>query len=74
MNAKPWDLLDKSLRVSEEIATERMNICQDCKHLTITKQCTKCGCFMELKTKLKHAYCPIYKWMDIQDENEGGNK
>jgi len=70
MNAKPWDLLDKSQRVSDDIAHERMEICKSCKHLTITQQCTKCGCFMELKTKLKNAYCPIYKWMDIKNEGE----
>lgn len=70
MNAKPWDLLDQSLRVSDDIANMRMSICHDCKHLTVTKQCTKCGCFMELKTKLKNAYCPIYKWVEIENEGE----
>jgi len=67
MNAKPWHLFDPNLRVDEEVANERMNICLDCKHLIqMTKQCTKCGCFMEAKTLLKNAACPIGKWWHIE--------
>jgi len=41
----------------------RYTICKECPHLRkITKTCTKCNCFMPLKTKLKEVSCPIGKW------------
>jgi hypothetical protein len=44
-------------------AESRLVVCLDCPHLiALTKQCKKCGCFMEAKTKLKSASCPIEKW------------
>jgi hypothetical protein len=62
-DTRPWDLLNPNVpKVTEEIADERMHICNDCAHLTITKQCTKCGCFMNAKVKLEAATCPIGKW------------
>ena len=61
---KPWDLLDPdSPRASEELQKERMSICNLCENLIqLTKQCNKCGCFMEMKTRLLDAKCPIEKW------------
>jgi len=38
-------------------------VCLSCEHLIqLTKTCKKCGCFMELKTKLQDAVCPLGKW------------
>ncbi|NBP00403.1 MAG: hypothetical protein EBU90_09820 [Proteobacteria bacterium] len=52
-----------SLIVSEEVKSERLNICLQCEYLVKpTNQCTKCGCLMNLKTKLKEVNCPIGKW------------
>ena len=66
MNAKPWDILDKNKRTSEEIYQERMDICNGCEFLfTPTKTCKMCGCFMELKTRINDAYCPLRKWNAI---------
>ena len=63
MNAKPWDILDKNKRVLEDIYKERMDICNKCDYfINMTKQCKKCGCFMEIKTRIDNAYCPIGKW------------
>ncbi len=43
--------------------TERMEICRSCPHLTLPfNRCEKCGCFMDLKTRLQNARCPIGKW------------
>jgi len=62
-DARPWDLLDPSMRAEEEVADQRYSICLSCPELiNMTKQCKKCGCFMALKTKVKHASCPIGKW------------
>jgi len=61
---KPWDLFDSDApRSSEEIQKERMQSCLSCENLIqFTKQCNKCGCFMEMKTRLLDAKCPIGKW------------
>lgn len=63
MNAKPWHIFNKDKRVEEDIYSKRMNICKACEYYyTPTKQCKKCGCFMEIKTKIDNAICPIGKW------------
>ena len=60
---RPWDLLNPDTEyVEDSIQAERMTICEGCDHLMVTKQCSKCGCFMVAKTKLLHASCPIGKW------------
>jgi len=65
--ARPWDLFNKNIgRVQNEIAKERMDICNSCPELIkLTKQCKKCGCFMEAKTKLPNASCPLGKWGEV---------
>jgi hypothetical protein len=61
--AKPWHLLNKDNYVDSAIADKRFSICLECPRLLKkTKQCRECGCFMELKTKLYNASCPIGKW------------
>tara|TARA_A100000164_G_C21810735_1_gene725375 strand:+ start:110 stop:316 length:207 start_codon:yes stop_codon:yes gene_type:complete len=48
---------------SEELKKERMDMCRACDQFKpSTQQCNKCGCFMQLKTKMKDAHCPIDKW------------
>lgn len=66
--ARPWDLFNKNIkRVEDEIQKDRMSICIECPHLIkLTKQCTKCGCFMEAKTRLPHSTCPIGKWGEVK--------
>ena len=48
--------------VSEEEQQARYSICQECPHLLVTKQCSKCGCYMPSKTGLLHAVCPVGNW------------
>jgi hypothetical protein len=45
----------------DEIA-HRIKICEGCDKFLKTKQCSECGCFMPLKTRLLHAQCPLDKW------------
>lgn len=61
---RPWDLINPNVeQVSDEVQKTRYDICLSCPELIkLTKQCKKCGCVMPLKTKLKHAECPIGKW------------
>ncbi len=70
--ARPWDLFNKKIgRVTEGMAKERFAICLECPHLIqLTKQCKKCGCMMEAKTKLPNAECPIGKWSQFNPEAE----
>lgn len=62
--SRPWHLLDPQQLITDtKIVETRMSICNGCEHLIkSTKQCTKCGCFMAAKTKLKNAECPIGLW------------
>lgn len=61
---RPWDLINPETEwASDEVATERYDICKACPELIkLTKQCKKCGCFMAAKTKLEKATCPLGKW------------
>jgi hypothetical protein len=65
--ARPWDIFNKNIeKVGETISKERMSICNACTELLPTGNCKKCGCFMSLKTKLPHAFCPLNKWGTLQ--------
>jgi hypothetical protein len=41
----------------------RKEICKACEHIMSQGfLCSKCGCFMEAKTRILAAKCPIAKW------------
>jgi Family of unknown function (DUF6171) len=63
-STRPWDLLNpKTQYVSEEESEARFSICKECPfYIKATHQCKKCGCIMNLKTKLLEATCPEHKW------------
>jgi hypothetical protein len=62
-DAKPWDLINGSKRSPEDIKNERLAICDTCEFFKhSTRQCRKCGCFMDLKSRLDKANCPMKKW------------
>ena len=46
---------------AEDQANARLKICQACEFY-VNERCTKCGCFMAVKTHLKAANCPVGKW------------
>lgn len=48
--------------VDTELTQERIAICSSCEYLSGLRNCKKCGCFVDAKTKLKGASCPIGKW------------
>ena len=48
--------------VEDSIKEQRMKICKSCENLTKVQTCTKCGCFMPLKTWFKTFSCPNGKW------------
>jgi hypothetical protein len=45
-----------------EVRNKRLEICGECEHLNKLRQCDLCHCFMDAKTALENAYCPIRKW------------
>lgn len=60
---RPWDMLNPDVnRASEEKVSLRIDICNSCEHFSATRQCKKCGCFMDIKAKLEQASCPLGKW------------
>jgi hypothetical protein len=63
-NVSPMDLINPNTEWADEAkALQRYEICKSCPELIkLTKQCKKCGCQMQLKTKLELAACPIGKW------------
>lgn len=57
------DIAVKEIMAEDDIAASRLSLCLECPHLIdLTKQCSKCGCFVHAKTKLKNAECPLKKW------------
>jgi hypothetical protein len=58
------DLFDRNQpRSDKELIEYRLSICNECPFLNKRlMQCTKCGCFMKLKSTLKQATCPKGKW------------
>jgi hypothetical protein len=61
---RPWDILNPNTQyANSEVAEGRLKICSMCPKLKkVTKQCTECGCFMVVKTKMALASCPMGKW------------
>lgn len=53
----------EGLLVTEDVYNQRMQICNTCEFFRKDdKRCTKCGCFMEAKTRFKKTFCPIHHW------------
>lgn len=50
-----------SPRVDEAEVKRRLEICGKCQYYR-RGRCGKCGCVMNLKTRLRSAHCPINKW------------
>ena len=51
----------EGISITEDQAKQRLTICEGCEFYTNTR-CTKCGCYMAVKTHLKAANCPVGKW------------
>lgn len=53
------------------VSEKRLAICRQCEHFRERgARCEKCGCFMEYKTMMMSAICPVGKW-DKESENTG---
>jgi hypothetical protein len=58
------DLFDpRQPRSNEDMIKDRLDICNSCPRLNKRlMKCRECGCFMNLKTTLSKAKCPLGKW------------
>lgn len=58
------DVLAGKLQLSsKELAEERMKVCRGCPAFKkLTRQCSLCGCQLDLKVKVLRAECPIGMW------------
>jgi hypothetical protein len=53
-----------------KVAEKRLAICNSCDEYDQKwKKCKKCGCFMEFKSLLPSAKCPLDKWKIINTES-----
>lgn len=68
-------LLVEELLNDPEITQERIDVCCSCDYMdTENVMCSKCGCFLVVKTKSKVnkklgggseiTHCPVNKWLD----------
>lgn len=67
LKSKVSELRQKAIEavelVEEPVRNNRLSICNTCEHLfSPTRNCKKCGCFVDTKTYLVKAKCPINKW------------
>lgn len=47
----------------KEVAEKRLSICRECeKFIHKTSKCEECGCFMEYKSLILKAKCPLNRW------------
>ena len=46
----------------ESRSEERLSICKQCPELRALNNCRQCGCFMNIKTRIYSAVCPLGKW------------
>ena len=52
-----------SVGAASEEVEKRRSICRSCEYYnSFQDRCTKCGCFLAVKTYLKASNCPINKW------------
>ena len=57
--------LSKFILPTEE-KNKRIDICNSCEFLlTPTRNCKKCGCFVDGKAMLAKSECPMSKWPKI---------
>jgi hypothetical protein len=64
-------ILDTIFTRKYKMSQDRLKICGECEHFEPKRQnrCLKCRCFMNFKTLLPSAECPIKKWGKINTDD-----
>tara|TARA_Y100000034_G_C6812537_1_gene365280 strand:- start:504 stop:863 length:360 start_codon:yes stop_codon:yes gene_type:complete len=57
-------MMKKNIIYDKEVVQKRWDICSSCKYLTEGNRCSVCKCYMQTKTKMAFARCPLNppKW------------
>ncbi|WP_232424453.1 DUF6171 family protein [Leptospira alstonii] len=53
------------IKKESDFSKKRLETCLSCPLILkgfLSEQCSVCGCFVRLKTKLKSESCPIFRW------------
>lgn len=61
-------ILNKVEHVTDAQQAHRLEICRQCPYIRKrvgVERCSLCGCFLQVKTRLKDEYCPIEKWKNL---------
>lgn len=54
---------DGTVIATPDVLLKRMDMCVVCEFfIPNTSRCSKCGCFMNFKTRLAASKCPVGKW------------
>lgn len=57
--------------VDKEKWLQNYKICKNCpQFFKATRQCSICGCFMPLKTRLEGFECPLWYWTNKKPKEE----
>jgi hypothetical protein len=63
MDAFKDTVTGKAEFVVNVIREQRLITCSNCSEFRkMSRQCSLCGCFMDVKARYKHATCPQGKW------------
>lgn len=46
----------------EELASQRLAVCNSCSKKTKTNRCSECGCYLPAKVRSLKSSCPLNKW------------
>jgi len=55
-------MMKASERASDEETNRRLLICKQCDYLE-RGTCLACGCYVELRSAMRHGKCPYKKWI-----------
>lgn len=55
-------IIPQRFKVSHGTFLDRIEICKECDYFTPQERCILCGCFMNIKARLKRRKCPEGKW------------
>jgi hypothetical protein len=60
-----------SMFTNMQTRLERAGHCQKCEfYKRATKQCSQCGCLINLKVTIANSTCPVGKWKEAEPGND----
>lgn len=52
-----------AMLADKDVVENRINLCINCEYFIHNQsRCSKCGCFMTVKTRIQSSKCPVGKW------------